>query len=70
MALYDRCLAMGIRADVVNTPREVSASCGISVRVHPADYRAAHGLATRIAAYVGAYAVQNTLSRRLVRRLD
>ena len=33
MKLYDILHEHGVECDIVNTPREVSASCGLSVRV-------------------------------------
>lgn len=33
MKLYDLLRSNGIECEIINTPREVSASCGLSVRV-------------------------------------
>ncbi len=37
MRLYDLLRTSGMRCEIVNTPREVSASCGLSVRVPEDD---------------------------------
>lgn len=39
--LYDYLLTEGVAAKIVNVPRELSASCGIAVRVPERAYRTA-----------------------------
>lgn len=59
MALLDYCRKNRFSAGIVNTPREISASCGISVRVDPRLRGHLRARATQIATYVGTYLVQN-----------
>ena len=69
MAAYDYCLMHRISADVVNTPREVSASCGVSVKVGYAQYGYVIRFVTGLSTYAGAYLVTNAWGHRTYRRL-
>ena len=44
MKLYDLLRASGIACEIINTPREVSASCGLSVRVPDEAWERAIGV--------------------------
>ena len=69
MALYDYCLSRRMPCGIVNTPREISASCGISVKVGTRDAEYLKRIVSKIPTYVGAYLVNNTLTRHSIRRL-
>ncbi len=69
MALYDYCLRQHIPAEIVNTPRELAASCGISLKTRWQDYQRVDGAATQIGTYVGAYMVRRTLTHSSLVRL-
>lgn len=69
MALLDYCLTHRIAATVVNTPREVAASCGISLKTSTRDAARLQGVATKLPTYVGAYLVNATLTHRSIVRL-
>lgn len=44
MRLYDLLRSGGVDCEIINTPREVSASCGLSVRVSDAEIERAIGV--------------------------
>lgn len=44
MKLYDLLRGGGLECEIINTPREVSASCGLSVTVPPECYERAVGI--------------------------
>ena len=44
MRLYDLLRSGGVECEIINTPREVSASCGLSVRVPDTDIDRAMGI--------------------------
>ena len=69
MALYDYCLTHRIAAAVVNTPRELAASCGISVKTSTRDTARLQRVVTKLPTYVGAYLVSTTLTHRSIVRL-
>ena len=57
LAAYDRLLRSGISARTVNTPRALSASCGISLAIPTHSRTFACELARRQPGFVGAYRV-------------
>ena len=69
MAFYDYCLSHRLWAGIVNTPRELSASCGISVKTSTRDAARLKGLVTKLPTYVGAYLVNSTLTHQSIVRL-
>ena len=69
MTLYDYCLTHRIAAAVVNTPRELSSSCGISVKTSTRDTARLSGVVTKISTYVGTYLVNATLTHTSTVRL-
>ena len=69
MALLDYCLTHRVGATVVNTPRELATSCGISVKTSPRDATRISGVVTKIPTYVGTYLVNATLTHRSIVRL-
>ena len=69
MAFYDACLARHVRAEVTNTPREVSASCGISVRTTQRDYPRMRQVAEGIRGFASAYLVTETWTHHGMVRL-
>lgn len=44
MKLYDLLRTSGVVCEIVNTPREISASCGLSVRVPEDEQERAFGV--------------------------
>ena len=69
MAFYDKCLARRIAASIVNTPRELGASCGISVKTSTKDIAIVARVVTKMPTYVGTYLVTSTLTRNTIVRL-
>lgn len=69
MALLDYCQSHRVAAEVVNTPRELSASCGISLKIRRADLGFVERQAHRIPTYVGTYLVNQTPVHRYIVRL-
>ena len=53
--LYQLLLSQGYPAKIVNTPRELSASCGISVRAGKEAYRAIERGAGELRSLVAVY---------------
>jgi hypothetical protein len=69
MAAYDYCVTHRIGVAVLNTPRELAASCGISLKVSTAEYGYVQRYVAKLPAYVGTYLVNASLSRRTFTRL-
>ena len=69
MALYDYCLGRGIAAQTVNTPREITTACGISVRVPWQNRRQVAAAAKQLRSWVGLYALEVQGMRQRITRL-
>ena len=69
MALYDYCLRERWVVQIVNTPREVSASCGVSVRALWQNRRPIGAAAKQMRSFVGAYWVEAQGTRQRITRL-
>ena len=68
MALYDLCLRRRLPVSIVNTPREVSASCGISLRCMR-HYPALDAAARRMPTHVGTFLVREGAAGMQLQRL-
>lgn len=69
MAFYDQCIRTRLAADIINTPRELGAGCGISVRTAYRTLGMAQAMGRRLPTYVGTYLVTQTMTHRTVVRL-
>ncbi|MBQ4444377.1 MAG: DUF3343 domain-containing protein [Clostridia bacterium] len=69
MRLYDYCMSRRIAASVVNTPRELGASCGISIRIGTKDKWYVGRGVTKLPTYVGTYLVTQTIMGRTITKI-
>ncbi len=66
LAFFDALRRNNFYAAVVNTPREVSSSCGISVKINANSYNAVKAFAYSHHNFTAFYAVEECGSRRNV----
>lgn len=59
LAFLDQARSRRLRADIVNTPRSLSLSCGISVRVSPQGEGFILRFAPKYSSYSGTYLFSN-----------
>lgn len=65
LSFLDQARSRRIHADIINTPRSLSLSCGISVRLSPQGESFALRLAPTYQSYSGTYAYYNGKYKRI-----